>query len=88
MVRCEDDINKSQSNKLKHGIDFKQAQALWQDNLLREIPIIGFDEPRFLVIAMLEQKHYSAIITYRHHNMRLISARRSRNEEFNLYEQQ
>lgn len=84
----EYDDNKSQSNKLKHGIDFEQAKALWQDTLLLEIPIMGCDEPRFLVIGMFKQKHYSAIITYRHNTIRLISVRRSRTEEVDLYEQQ
>jgi uncharacterized protein len=87
-VIFEYDENKSQSNKIKHGIDFEQAKALWQDTLLLEIPIMGCDKSRFLVIAILKQKHYSAIITYRHKNIRLISVRRSRTEEVNLYEQQ
>lgn len=47
--------NKSESNRLKHGIDFEQAQALWNDPLLLEIPAKLEDEPRFLVIGIIEK---------------------------------
>ena len=78
--------NKSESNRLKHGIDFEQAQALWNDPLLLEIPAKLEDEPRFLVIGIIEKQHWSAIVTYRNANIRLISVRRSRKEEVALYE--
>jgi len=44
------------------------------------------DEPRFLVIGKINGKHWSAVITYRGENIRIISARRSRDEEIDLYE--
>ena len=78
--------NKSESNRLKHGIDFEQAQALWNDPLLLEIPAKLEDEPRFMVIGIIEIQHWSAIVTYRNANIRLISVRRSRKEEVALYE--
>lgn len=78
--------NKSESNRHKHGIDFEQAQALWNDPLLLEIPAKLEDEPRFLVIGIIEKQHWSAIVTYRNANIRLISVRRSRKEEVALYE--
>jgi uncharacterized DUF497 family protein len=78
--------NKSESNRLKHGIDFEQAQALWNDPLLLEIPAKLEDAPRFLVIGIIEKQHWSAIVTYRNANIRLISVRRSRKEEVALYE--
>lgn len=82
----EFDDSKSQSNLQKHGIDFVDAQALWNDSNLLEIPAKTADEPRFLVIAMIEQKHWSAVITYRGEKIRLISVRRSRDEEVEMYE--
>ncbi len=30
-MRYEYDPNKSHANKIKHGIDFEEAQALWLD---------------------------------------------------------
>ena len=50
--------NKSESNRLKYGIDFEQAQALWNDPLLLEIPAKLEDEPRFLVIGIIEKQHW------------------------------
>jgi len=80
-----DDL-KSKSNFKKHGIDFIAAQALWDDSNLLEIPAKTLDEPRFLTIGKINQKHWSAIITYRNGKIRLISVRRSRTEEVTLYE--
>lgn len=82
----EFDPKKSRANKLKHGINFTQAQALWDDPDLLEIPARTTDEPRFLVIGKIGAKHWSAIITYRQESLRIISVRRSRQEEMNLYE--
>lgn len=86
MVTFEFDENKSQSNLEKHGIDFHTAQGLWNDSDLLEIPANTSDEPRFLVIAMLSGKHWSGVITYRGDHIRIISVRRSRKAEVNLYE--
>jgi uncharacterized DUF497 family protein len=82
----EYDPDKSESNKQKHGIDFREAQTLWKDIDLLEIPAKTMDEPRFLVIGKIGDKHWSGIITYRGENIRIISIRRSRNEEITLYE--
>jgi uncharacterized DUF497 family protein len=82
----EYDENKSASNKLKHGIDFDEAQLLWQDWNRVEIPVPNDDEVRYLTIAKLNNKHWSAVITYRENNLRLISVRRSRTKEIEFYE--
>lgn len=86
MITFEFDEIKSQANLLKHGIDFIGAQALWNDPRLLEIPAKTEDEPRFLIIGLINGKHWSAVITYRGTNIRLISVRRSRTEEVALYE--
>ncbi len=82
----EFDSQKSDSNREKHGIDFDEAQRLWNDELHLEIPAKNLDEPRFLVIGKITGKHWSAVITYRGENIRIISVRRSRDEEIELYE--
>ena len=82
----EFDPNKSESNFFKHGINFDDAQRLWSDPQLLEIPANTEDERRFLVIGLINGKHWSAVITYRDANIRLISVRRSRTEEITLYE--
>jgi uncharacterized protein len=86
-MEFEFDPAKSEANRRKHGIDFRAAQALWLDSALLEIPARTTDEERFLVIARLRGKHWSAVITYRQQAIRLISVRRSRPEEVQLYEQ-
>ena len=86
MYVFEFDEAKSQSNLSKHGIDFVDAQLLWNDPRLLEVPARTEDEPRFLVIGLVNEKHWSAVITYRGTNIRFISVRQSRNEEVALYE--
>ena len=86
MYQFEFDPEKSAKNKLKHGIDFIEAQSLWDDPDLLEISAKTEDEPRFLVIGKIGSKHWSAIVTYRNYNIRIISVRRSRIEEVDLYE--
>jgi len=77
---------KSAANKRKHGIDFVEAQAMWDDPDLVEIPARTEDEPRFLVIGKIADKHWSGVITYRDDRIRIISVRRSRKEEVEIYE--
>ena len=86
MFPFEFDEAKSQANFSKHGINFIDAQMLWHDPRLLEIPAKTEDEARHLVIGLIEGKHWSAAITYRGTNIRIISARRSRTEEVVFYE--
>jgi uncharacterized DUF497 family protein len=86
MIAFEFDEAKSQANLQKHGINFVDAQALWDDARLLEIPAKTEDEPRYLMIGLIDGKHWSAVITYRESNIRLISVRRARTEEVALYE--
>jgi uncharacterized DUF497 family protein len=85
-MRFEYDPDKSAENRRKHGIDFEEAQALWADPALVEIPARTSDEPRWLLIGKIDEKHWSAVITRREENIRLISVRRSRDEEVRIYE--
>ena len=85
-MEFEFDPDKSRSNKLKHGIDFEAAQALWDDPDLVEIPARTADEPRSLLIGRIGGRHWSAVITVRGQRIRIISVRRSRREEVQLYE--
>jgi uncharacterized protein len=82
----EFDPAKSQANKAKHGLDFDEAQALWEDPNLLEVVARTADEPRFVVIGLIADKHWSAVITYREDRIRIISVRRARKEEIVAYE--
>lgn len=57
MFFFEFDERKSRANHEKHGIDFVQAQELWRDPDLIEIPAKTVDEPRFMVIGRINGKH-------------------------------
>ncbi len=85
-MNFEFDERKSQSNKKKHGLDFTEAQALWNDPELLEIPLKSDDEPRVQLVGLISDKLWSAIITYRREHIRIISVRRARIEERELYE--
>ena len=85
-MEFEFDPKKSKANKEKHGIDFVEAQLLWFDDMLLEIPARTSDEPRFVIIGKIGEKHWSAVITYRQDRIRISSARRSRKEEVGIYE--
>ena len=86
--RFEFDRRKSQTNKSKHGIDFGEARSLWFDEELVQLEAHTGNEPRFVVIGLIGDKHWSAVITYRSDTIRLISVRRSRPKEVALYEGQ
>ncbi len=85
-MHFEFDPGKSEANRAKHGIDFDEAQSLWDDPDLIEVPARVTDEPRSLVIGMIEQRHWSAVVTYRGARIRTISVRRSRAKEIEIYE--
>ena len=81
----EFDKNKSESNKRKHGIDFESARKLWEDSNRIEIPARWVDEPRFLLIARLDEDTWSAIFTLRKNRIRIISVRKARDDEKEIY---
>ena len=85
-MEFEFDPDKSVANQKKHGIDFAEAQLLWRDDMLLEIPARTTDEPRFLIIGKIGNEHWSAVVTYRQDRIRIISVRRSREEEVEVYE--
>lgn len=79
---------KSRCNLKKHGTDLVEAQRLWNNYNLLEIPTTSVDETRNFLIGTVEAKHWSAVVTYRNASIRIISVRRSRAEEVSLYESQ
>ncbi len=85
-VEFEYDTNKSLSNKTKHGIDFDEARLLWDDKHLIVLPAKEKrGEVRYLVVGKIVDRYYSAIITFRGVKVRIISVRRSRENEIERY---
>jgi uncharacterized DUF497 family protein len=86
MQNFQYDPKKTRSNLEKHGIDFEQAQILWKDPSLLTLTAKSNDEPRSLIIACINDQHWSAIVTDRNGKIRILSVRRSRAAEVKLYE--
>ena len=84
----EYDPDKSAVNLDKHGIDFEAAQSLWTDDLRLVVDTQFLSEPRQLVIGRIGMKVWTAVITMRGETIRIISVRRSRDEEVRRYEHQ
>ena len=84
-MEFEFDPKKSKSNKQKHGIDFEESKALWLDIDRLEIQARSDDEPRFALIAMLNENLWTAFYTIREQRIRIISVRRSRKGERGFY---
>jgi uncharacterized DUF497 family protein len=84
-VQFEFDPWKSENNKVKHGIDFVEAQALWKSKIVL-LPAKDALEKRYMVIGTIGLDHWSAIITYRGGTIRIISVRKSTPSEIDTYE--
>lgn len=87
-MEFEFDLTKSISNSAKHGIDFIDAQKIWDDPNAEITPARVDDESRWIVTGCIEHIHWSAIITFRGDFTRIISVRRAREKEKTWYESQ
>lgn len=85
-MRFEFDKRKSESNKKKHGINFVEAQALWEDPDRIEVQAKIQIEKRFVLTARVNDSHWSAVFTIRKDKIRIISVRRARKQEVKEYE--
>ncbi|GAB4406104.1 MAG: BrnT family toxin [Thermodesulfovibrionales bacterium] len=84
-MKFEWDPEKSKINKEKHGIDFEAARDLWLDENRVEIEAPHPVEKRSIIIAELHGKLWTAAYTMRSDAVRIISVRRSREKEAELY---
>ena len=84
-MEFEFDKRKSDANKRKHGIDFVEAQALWEDPDRLQVPARTQGERRAMLIGRIGGKHWSAIFTLRSNKTRIISVRPSRTKEARRY---
>ncbi len=84
-MEFEFDPAKSAANLAKHGIDFVEAQAIWDDPDRLEIPARSLDESRVQVIGQIGPAVWSAFVTVRAGRVRIISVRRARHEEEAAY---
>ena len=84
-MRFEWDDEKSCTNKAKHDIDFDTAKELWDDpnrvEILTSYPL----ENRSILIGKIDKALWTAIFTRRSNSIRIISVRRTRKKEAELY---
>ena len=66
--------------------DFVEAQTLWDDSRSFSFHAKSDDEPRFAMVAELNEKLWVAFYTIREDRVRIISVRRARKGEEILYE--
>ena len=85
-MQFEFDPIKNQENFEKHKIDFVEAQKIWEGEIV-QFPSKYEAEARQVVIGMIEEIHWTAIITMRGDIIRFISVRRSRDNEKQIHEQ-
>ena len=82
----EFDENKSISNRKKHGIDFIEAQNLWNDPERVIIPAKELNQIRHMIIGRIDKTIWSAIYTIRKESIGIISVRKARENEKEIYE--
>jgi len=85
-MEFEYDKKKSKANKIKHGVDFEEAQIIWfKDNVV--VRALTKGEPRFMIIGLIRinQGLYSCIFTVRSSKIRIISCRTSHEKERKIY---
>ena len=87
-MKFEWDNDKSNSNKMKHGIDFETAKNIWLDENRIEIHAPHPVENRGIIIGKHNNKLWTAIYTLRNDAIRIISVRRARKKEAKLYEKE
>lgn len=86
-MKFEWDDEKNRTNKAKHGINFNEAKALWNDINRVEIQTSYPLENRSILIGKVDRKVWTAIFTRRSNAIRIISVRCARKQEAQLYGQ-
>jgi uncharacterized protein len=80
------DPSKSKLNEIKHHIDFEAAKALWDDEDRITIPAKSETEERQAILAQWSAQIWTAFYTLRGDSIRIISVRRARDNERQLYD--
>ena len=85
-MEFEYDPIKSQHNRKKHGIDFREAQILWKDEDRLVIPARSDTEMRYALLGKTKNKIWMAFYTLRGDAIRIFSVRRAREKEEQQYD--
>ena len=82
----EYDPEKSRINREKHGVDFEESQRLWDDEDGLVIPAQSDTEERWALLAIHRDNVWVAFCTMRNESIRIISVKRARKNEEELYD--
>jgi len=86
-VSIEWDSRKATTNHRKHGVDFADAAAVFEDPWALTMPDTSADEPRSVTIgADILGRVLVVVYTWRGERIRMISARRATPGERRQYE--
>ena len=81
------DENKRQSNIEKHGLDFRDAPQLFDENYVEAKARAGSDgEERFLATGVVNENYVTVVYTERDGATRIISLRKARKNEQRRYQ--
>ncbi len=88
--KFEWDAAKDLSNSEKHKIDFDFARKVFTDNerIEWEDARIDYGEQRFIMVGKVLNSIITVVYTMRNHSIRIISARPSKRQERDLYNNQ
>ncbi|MGI8483426.1 MAG: BrnT family toxin [Thermomicrobiales bacterium] len=75
------DEQKRRSNIEKHGLDFMTAAAIFDGRPITTVPSTSLQEERFLTVGSVDNRFITVVWTWRGDVIRLISARRARDQE-------
>lgn len=84
--RFEYDPVKSLRNLAKHGLDFNEAQALWDKPYMVIHARRVMNEQRWTLLGQYGRRIYAAVYTLRHGTVRLISCHRADERLRRIYE--
>lgn len=86
-MEFEWDVEKNKANRIKHGISFERAVAIW-DSIHLEVEDIARSEDgesRSATIGWVDGSLFLAVWTRRGEKIRLISVRRARKNEERIF---
>ena len=84
-MEFEYDPRKSEANAEKHGIDFEEAQELWDADMLEFTANVKGGH-RFKAIGRIGAGYWAVVYTMREKRIRIISVRRATLKERSVYD--
>ncbi|MFP3911842.1 MAG: BrnT family toxin [Desulfobacteraceae bacterium] len=86
-MKYEWDAKKNAANRIKHGLDFSEAEAFCWDTAIETVDDrADYGEERWIALGLIGDRVHVMIYTKRGENLRIISLRKANNRETKYYE--